>query len=127
MAKSSGQTDVLTQLSKIALALPETTRVLKGSHAQFLVREKTFAYFLNDHHGDGIVSIACKVLAGDNNTLAEAQLRRFYLPAYIASRGWVALRLDTGKVDWDEVKELLMSSYVLVAPKKLAAQVTADA
>jgi phosphoribosylglycinamide formyltransferase-1 len=126
MAKSSGQTDVLTQLSKIALALPETTRVLKGSHAQFLVREKTFAYFLNDHHGDGIVSIACKVLAGDNKTLAEAQPRRFYLPAYMASRGWVALRLDVGKMDWDEVKELLMGSYVLVAPKKLAARVTAD-
>jgi phosphoribosylglycinamide formyltransferase-1 len=97
MAKSSGQTDVLTQLSKIALALPETTRVLKGSHAQFLVREKTFAYFLNYHHGDGIVSIACKVLAGDNKTLAEAQPRRFYLPAYMASRGWVALRLGCGK------------------------------
>jgi len=123
----SGQSDELAQISKIAAALPETTRALRGSHAQFLVRRTTFAYFLNDHHGDGIVSIACKVLAGDNNTLAEAQLRRFYLPAYIASRGWVALRLDTGKVDWDEVKELLMSSYVLVAPKKLAAQVTADA
>ncbi len=123
----SGQSDVLPQISKIAASLPETSRVLKGSHAQFLVRKATFAYFLNDHHGDGIVSIACKVLAGDNKTLAEAQPRRFYLPAYIASRGWVALRLDLGKVDWDEVKELLMGSYVLVAPKKLAAQVTADA
>jgi hypothetical protein len=127
MAKSSVQTDVLTRLSKIALALPETTRVLQESHAQFLVRKTTFAYFLNDHHGDGIVSIACKVLAGDNKTLAEAQPRRFYLPAFIASRGWVALRLDVGKVDWGEVKELLMGSYVLVAPKRLAEQVTAGA
>ncbi len=126
MAKS-GQSDVLAKISKIAAALPETTRVLKGSHAQFLVRKTTFAYFLNDHHGDGIVSIACKVLAGDNKTLAEAQPRRFYLPAYIASRGWVALRLDVGTVDWDEVKELLMGSYVLVAPKTLAERVIAAA
>ena len=51
----------------------------------------------------------------------EAQPRRFYLPDYIGPRGWVALRLDVGKVDWDEVKELLLSSYMLVAPKKLAA------
>ena len=127
MAKLSEQTDVLARLSKIALALPESSRVLQDSHAQFLVRKKTFAYFLDDHHGDGIVSVACKVLAGDNKTLADAQPLRFYLPAYIASRGWVALRLDVGKVDWDEVKELLMGSYVLVAPKALAERVIADA
>jgi predicted DNA-binding protein (MmcQ/YjbR family) len=65
------------------------------------------------------------VLAGENKALAEAQPRRFYLPAYIASKGWVALRLDVGKVDWDEVKELLLGSYVLIAPKRLAKQVRA--
>jgi predicted DNA-binding protein (MmcQ/YjbR family) len=43
--------------------------------------------------------------------------------AYIGSRGWVALRLDTGKVDWDEVRELLLGSYMLVAPARLAEQV----
>jgi predicted DNA-binding protein (MmcQ/YjbR family) len=25
-----------------------------------------------------------------------------------------------GKVDWDEVKELLLGSYALIAPKRLA-------
>jgi phosphoribosylglycinamide formyltransferase-1 len=110
----------LMHVTKIALALPETTRVVHGSHAQFLVRKKTFAYFLNNHHGDGIVALACKVLPGDNQRLTNAQPDRFYLPAYIASRGWVALRLDRDSIDWDEVKELLSSSYVLIAPKKLA-------
>jgi hypothetical protein len=32
------------------------------------------------------------------------------LPAYIASKVWVALRLDVRKVDWDEVRELLLGS-----------------
>jgi phosphoribosylglycinamide formyltransferase-1 len=113
----------LKRVTTLALALPESTRELRGSHAQFLIRKKTFAYFLNDHHGDGIVAIACKVLPGDNQRLVEAHPRRFYLPAYIASRGWVALRLDTEKVDWDEANELLLSSYMLVAPKRLAEQV----
>jgi hypothetical protein len=36
------------------------------------------------------------------------------------SRGRVALRLDRDKVDWDEANELLLSSYMLVAPKRLA-------
>jgi len=116
----------LARLTKIALALPETTRQIYGSHAQFLVRKKTFAYFLHNHHGDGIVAVTGKVLPGDNKALAEAQPRRFYLPAYIASRGWVALRLDVGKVDWDEVRELLLGSYVLIAPKRLAEQVKSE-
>jgi phosphoribosylglycinamide formyltransferase-1 len=109
----------LTRLSKLALALPEATRLIAGTHAQFLVRKKTFAYFLDDHHGDGIVAVTCKVLPGDNTALVEGQPRRFYLPAYIGSKGWVALRLDMGKIDWNEVKDLLVGSYALVAPKRL--------
>lgn len=123
MAKRSPEDPRLTHLTEVALALPEATRQIYGSHAQFLVRKKTFAYFLDNHHGDGIVAVTCKVLSGDNKALAEAQPHRFYLPAYIASKGWVALRLDVGKVDWDEVRELLLGSYVLIAPKRLAEQV----
>jgi predicted DNA-binding protein (MmcQ/YjbR family) len=66
------------------------------------------------------------VLPGDNEALAEAQPSRFYLPAYLASRGWVALRIDVGKVDWEEVKELLFGSYALIAPKRLAEQLPAE-
>src|ERR1700751_2704905 len=101
MATPSKEDPRLTHLSQLALALPEATRLIAGTHAQFVVRKKTFAYFLNDHHGDGIVAVTCKVLPGDNTALVEAQPRRFYLPAYIGSKGWVALRLDMGKIDWN--------------------------
>jgi predicted DNA-binding protein (MmcQ/YjbR family) len=124
--KRSAEDPRLTRLTAIALELPETARQTYGSHAQFLVRKKTFAYFLNNHHGDGIVAVACKALPGDNKALADAQPKRFYLPAYIASRGWVALRLDVKKVDWDEVRELLQGSYVLIAPKRLAERVKSE-
>ena len=110
----------LSRLSKICLALPEVTREIKGDHAAFTVAgKKIFVYFLNDHHGDGIVGFACKVLSGDNEALVQAHPERFYKPAYIFSRGWVALRLDRGKVDWSEVGELVTTSYRLVAPKRL--------
>ena len=109
----------LVRLTKICLALPEVAREIMGDHAGFKVRKKVFVYFLNDHHGDGIVSVACKVLPGDNAALTKAMPGRFYLPAYIGPRGWVALRLDIGKVDWSEVGELVMTSYRLVAPKTL--------
>jgi predicted DNA-binding protein (MmcQ/YjbR family) len=118
MAKRSEEDPRLARVTKICLALPDTERQLRGDHAQFLFRKKTFAYFLNDHHGDGIVAITGKVLPGENQALAAAQPARFYLPAYIGPRGWVALRLDVGKVDWDEVSELVRCSFQLTAPKR---------
>ena len=72
MAKRSAEDPRLTRLTEIALAFPEATRQIYGSHAQFLVRKKTFAYFLDNHHGDGIVGVTCKVLPGDNKALVEA-------------------------------------------------------
>jgi predicted DNA-binding protein (MmcQ/YjbR family) len=111
----------LAELTKICLGLPEATREVMGSHAGFRVRKKTFAYFLNDHHGDGIVSVCAKALPGDNAALISAQPARFYMPAYIGPKGWVALRLDRGAVDWKEVTELVETSYTLVAPENLAA------
>ena len=127
MPKHSAEEPRLTRVTEIALALPEATRKIHGSHAQFLVRKKTFAYFLDNHHGDGIVAVTCKVFPGDNKALVAAQPRRFYLPDYLASKGWVALRLDLGRVDWSEVRDLLLSSYALIAPKRLAERVRASA
>ena len=113
----------LGRLTKISLGFPETAREIHGDHASFRVRKKVFAYFLNNHHGDGIVSIACKTLPGDHTLLVADDPKRFYLPAYIGSRGWVALRLDVGKIDWEEVGELMKCSYKLVAPKTLATKI----
>ena len=87
MPKPSAEDSRLCRLTKIALTLPETMREICGSQAQFLVRKKTFAYFLDNHHGDGIVGVTCKVFPGENMSLVEAQPGRFYLPAYMASRG----------------------------------------
>lgn len=106
-------------LSRICLALPGTTREAMGSHAAFRVSKKVFVYYLNDHHGDGIVSFCCKVLPGDNERLIDSNPRKFYMPAYVGPRGWVALRLDRPSVDWSEVKELVRGSYEQIAPKKL--------
>jgi predicted DNA-binding protein (MmcQ/YjbR family) len=120
MAKVSTEDPRLVRLSKICLALPEATRWLSGHHAGFCVRKRTFAYFLNDHHGDGIIGLNCKVLPGDSKLLASAQPDRYYIPAYLGSKGWAGLRLDRGKIDWEEVTELVTGSYKLVAPKRLA-------
>ena len=120
--KKSSEDARLARLTKICLALPDSTREVMGDHAGFRVRKKTFAYFLNDHHGDGIVSVCAKVLPGDNTALISAQPARFYLPGYIGPRGWVALRLDRGAIDWKEVSELVKTSYQLVTTKRPVAK-----
>lgn len=114
------QDERLQRVTEIALALEGAVREEMGAHAAFKVKKKVFAYFLNDHHGDGIVGIWCKVLPGENAALIAANPKRFYMPAYVGPRGWVGLRLDVGRVSWSEVKELLGMSYLLVAGKKRA-------
>jgi hypothetical protein len=113
----------LQRVTTICLSLPEAVCERKGDHASFLVHKKVFAYYLANHHNDGIVSICAKVLPGDNTSLAASDPERFYLPAYIGPRGWVGLRLDVGKIDWDEVAELVTGSYLLTAPKTLASRI----
>jgi hypothetical protein len=121
VTKSAREDSRLIRLTKICLALPEATREIMGKHAGFKVRKKTFAYFLDDHHGDGIVCVTCKVMAGDNAALSKSNPERYFVPAYVGPRGWVALRLDVGEIDWEEVRELVADSYRRIAPKRLAA------
>lgn len=117
---------LLTKLVAICRALPDAKWEVLGDHARFHVRRRTFAYFLNDHHGDGIVSIACKMDREEIATLLEEDPTRYYSPDYIGPRGWIAFCLDVKPVDWNEVRRLMVGSYRLVAPKKLAAAAAAS-
>jgi phosphoribosylglycinamide formyltransferase-1 len=115
----------LIRLTEICLALPEGARECAGQHASFSVRDKKFAYYLNDHHGDGIVAVCFRTVPGENEVLLASDAARFYRPAYIGPRGWVGLRLDHGEIDWAEVADFVTDSYRLAAPKRLAARLAA--
>ena len=107
------------RVTKICLALPEVTCENQGTHARFVIAKKTLAYYVNDHHGNGIIAVWCKVLPGDNTVLAASDPKKFYIPEYVGPKGWVGLRLDTGEVDWEEAGDLIAGSYRLIAPKRL--------
>jgi hypothetical protein len=119
----TGDDPRLAELTAICLALPDVVRIDQGQHAAFTVCKKNFAWFLNDHHGDGIVAVCAKALPGENAALISGHPHKFYLPAYVGPRGWVGLRLDRGKIDWDEVRDLVTASYLQIAPKRLASLV----
>jgi hypothetical protein len=117
----------LARLSEICFGLPGAERTLSLPHATFRVRNKTFAYYLDDHRGDeGIVGLACKAPPGENTARAEEEPDRFYVPAYVGPRGWIGFRLDTPEVDWDEAEALAVRAYLMTAPKRLAAELTSD-
>lgn len=112
-----------TRVTGIALALPEATAE-GGQHIGFKVRGRSFAWYQEDHHGDGRISLVVKAAPGEAAALIAAAPDRLHVPHYLGARGWVGVWLDTETVDWDEVTELLTESYLLVAPKRLAARVT---
>jgi hypothetical protein len=117
-----GDPERLAQLLGICEALPEI-EVSGGQHIALRIRKKTFAYYLDDHHGDGIVSICCKSTLDRQARLAGRHPGQYYVPDYVGPKGWVALRLDLPDVDWDEVAELVSAAYRLKAPRRLGEQV----
>ena len=108
------------RLTEICQALPQVTAESHDPHVLYRVRGRNFAYFQEDHHGDGRVALVCKAPPGENAVRIEADPIRFFMPSYVGPRGWVGFRLDTESVDWDEVADLVLVSYRLVAPKRLA-------
>jgi predicted DNA-binding protein (MmcQ/YjbR family) len=97
---------------------------MSARHAGYRVRGRTFAYYLVDHRGnEGIEGLVCKVRPGENDSLIDSDPGRFYRPAYMHHHGWVGLRLDRPSVNWTEVEDMAVESYLLVAPKRLAASV----
>jgi predicted DNA-binding protein (MmcQ/YjbR family) len=120
-----GEDERLVRLTHICAALPEATRDYNGQHATFRVRRRTFAYYLDDHQGDGILGVVFKAAWGEHEALVASDRDRFYRAPYLGHKGWVGLRLDRGPVDWEEVAGLVTDSYVLVAPKRLAERLEA--
>jgi predicted DNA-binding protein (MmcQ/YjbR family) len=115
-ARSGG---IRERVTAICVALPGADAAHQSDHSTYRVRGKVFAYFLDDHHGDGIVSVCVKSELGENTDRARLDPERFYLPAYIGPRGWFGMRLDRGRIAWREVAQVVERSYRLSAPRAL--------
>lgn len=112
---------LLGRVRELALALPEADEVVSHGMPCFgILKGKKFAYFTEDHHGDGKVAILVKISGVEEQAmLIELDAERYYRPAYFGD-GWVGVRLDLGDTDWDVIGEWLRKSWLAVAPKKLA-------
>ena len=112
---------LLGRVRELAMALPEADEVTSHGMPCFgIVKGKKFAYFTQDHHGDGKIALLVKISRVDEQAaLIELDEDHYYRPAYFGD-GWVGIRLDLGDTDWDAIGEWLRKSWLAVAPKKLA-------
>jgi hypothetical protein len=106
----------LTHVTKVCLSHAGASRYLAGCGARFQVRSEPFAYYLDNHRGQGIAAVCVRQRPADVRALRRADAVRYdAAPSYVGWKGWVAVRLDVGDVNWDEVARLAAQSYARTA------------
>ncbi|MFN0135077.1 MAG: MmcQ/YjbR family DNA-binding protein [Phycisphaerae bacterium] len=113
----------LARMTDLCESLPGAAHEPAGlGHIRFRVAKKVFAWFLNNHHGDGIYSICCKSTLAKQSELVRRHPEVVYVPKYVGKQGWVAARIDLKDVAWELVNTLFVEAYRLQAPKRLLAE-----
>lgn len=112
---------MLARLREICLALPEAAeRLSHGAPGFHIEKGKFFAYFWDNHHGDGITAVHVKTSGLDEQAmLLEADPEAYFRPPYLGPSGWVGIRLDRDEIDWNRVADRVAYSWELVAPRRL--------
>ena len=116
----------LAQVREIALAFPAAFEKISWGRPVFCAPKMFLMYggsVKGDKKGEYLAhphSILVKV--DDSDRRALEQDSRFFYPAYMGPFGWLGMDFTVRAVDWDEVTELVDSSFRLVAPKKSVKQ-----
>ena len=109
----------LDRVRAICLALPQAFERETWERPTFRVggQEKIFCMAAPDG------STATMKADPEEREALLQQGEPFFLPPYVGGKGWVGVRLDR-QTNWTELAELIATSYCLIAPKRLARQVT---
>jgi predicted DNA-binding protein (MmcQ/YjbR family) len=111
---------LIGRVRKLCLALPEAFELETWDHPTFRVgggRGKIFCTAAPDGF-----SVTVKADPVEREALL-AQGEPFYVPPYVGDKGWVGIHCDDA-TDWEEISELIATSYCLIAPRRLAVTVT---
>ena len=122
MARTLVEDPRVKRLAAICSQLLEVEARVHEDFIAYRVRNKLFAYFLNGHDPDGIVSICVKSELGENVDRVSTHPDLYYFPPYIGKKGWFGIRVDRGAIDWNDIDVAVKLSYGQVAPKTLLKQ-----
>jgi predicted DNA-binding protein (MmcQ/YjbR family) len=110
----------LERVRTICLALPDTEESLSFGKPHFKVAGKIFAGCEEEDEGDGPTTMLGFKLGKPAAAALIAADPRCAPAAYVGKHGWVSMRLE-GRVDWDAVRQLVETSYRLIAPRAAVA------
>ena len=105
----------LADVRKVFLDLPEAVEVEAWGRPTFRAGKKIFGVFGGTEERPW--SLIFRPDTDERAALLEDE--RFYSPPYFGPSGWLALDLEAGPVDWDELRELADTSYRHVALKRM--------
>ncbi len=111
--------DLLKQLRRICLALPEATEKTAWGEPTFRVRGKMFAMCNGESH-PGPLEVWIKALPGAQEALVASDPKRYFVPPYVGHKGWIGVRLHAD-VDWSVITDLVHEAFRMTAPKRLSA------
>lgn len=117
----------LLRLREVCGAFPAATERVAHGRPTFRAGDKgkVFAYFggtVKTPAGHARHDAAVIVRPDASERAALDADPRFFLPAYLGPSGWRGLDLDAPDVDWEEVRELVETSYRQVASRTLLAE-----
>jgi hypothetical protein len=108
------------------MTLPEAVEKLSHAEPTWFAGEKGKVFVMcSDHHHDDRLGFWCPAPPGAQEALVGSDPERFFVPPYVGGKGWVGVRLDVESVDWDEIAEIVVDAYRLVARKGLIARLEA--
>jgi hypothetical protein len=110
----------LEMVRELCLALPGTAEKISHGIPAFSVGGKMFAYFRDNHHGDG-KTVVCVKTSGreEQDMLIDAEPDLYSWPAYIGPQGWIAINIAPADTDWQHVEDRIARSWELAAPRRL--------
>ena len=108
----------IAKLREICLALPEVFEKEAWGECTFRVAGGSmFAMTDNNHHNSGHLAVWVKAPAMVQEILVNSDPKRFFVPPYMGSKGWVGVRID-GRVKWDQTAAILRDGYQMSVPAK---------
>jgi len=107
----------LARVRKLCLSFPDVNERLSHGSPTFFVRDKrTFASFVDNHHGDGRLAVWCAAPPDAQAMLVDSDPEVFFVPPYVGVQGWIGVRLDRN-APWGSVARVLEHAYETVVAK----------
>jgi hypothetical protein len=115
--------DATERVRAICMDLPLVVERLSHGEASWFIYDKKNFVAMSDHHHDDRVSVTFAAEAGVQESLIHEDPERYFRPPYVGGRGWVGAYLDghdkSNSPQWDRLSDLIVDSWLLVAPPKI--------